>query len=56
MYRCVLKYFCYKRYTLATRKKRPKFKPEIKGRRIETVAVSDHYPVYAEFWNGRDGD
>ena len=21
-----------------------------------TVAVSDHYPVYAEFWNNRDTD
>jgi len=22
----------------------------------ETTAVSDHYPVYAEFWNNRDTD
>ena len=21
-----------------------------------TIAVSDHYPVYAEFWNNRDTD
>jgi len=22
----------------------------------ETTAVSDHYPVYAEFWRDRDAD
>ena len=22
----------------------------------ETVAVSDHYPVYADYWCGRDGN
>ncbi|MGB7531904.1 MAG: hypothetical protein WA977_02850 [Halobacteriota archaeon] len=22
----------------------------------ETTAVSDHYPIYAEFWNDRDTD
>jgi ABC-type transporter MlaC component len=22
----------------------------------ETIAVSDHYPIYAEFWTNRDND